>query len=74
MKCVKITLTSLLAAAGITHLKIVGRGNYARRMERDIRAVKRAIEIWQADPAGYKARMRAELYDGHCPGKCYYPG
>ena len=62
-----------LARAGITHLKIVGRGNHARRMERDIRAVKRAIEILQESENGYVERMKAELFAQGCPGRCYYP-
>lgn len=63
-----------LARAGITHLKIVGRGNHARWMKRDIRAVKRAIEIMQEGENGYEERMQAELFSQGCPGRCYYPG
>ncbi len=37
-----------LSQAGITHLKIVGRGNRPDRMVEDIRAMKRALEILDA--------------------------
>ena len=36
-----------LQKAGVTHLKLVGRGNYVDFMERDIRNLKRALEILQ---------------------------
>ena len=35
-----------LQRAGITHLKLVGRGNYVNYMENDIRNLKQALELW----------------------------
>lgn len=34
-----------LQKAGITHLKLVGRGNYVNYMENDIRNLKQALEL-----------------------------
>lgn len=34
-----------LGKAGVTHLKLVGRGNYTDYMERDIRNLRKALEI-----------------------------
>ena len=34
-----------LKKAGITHLKLVGRGNYVDYMEKDIRNLRKALEI-----------------------------
>ena len=49
-----------LACAGITHLKIVGRGNTAENMVKSIKTVKKAL----ADPASVDRE--------HCSGACYY--
>ena len=63
-----------LERAGVTHLKLVGRGNHPRRMIRDIKAMRRALEILQTRPEDYTAVMKAELFPEGCPGTCYYPG
>ena len=55
-----------LEQAGITHLKLVGRGNRADRMARDIRALREALKL--ADRATIKER----LFPNGCPGACYY--
>ena len=34
-----------LEKAGVTHLKLVGRGNYTDYMERDIKNLRKALEI-----------------------------
>ena len=55
-----------LEQAGITHLKLVGRGNRPERMARDIRALREALKL--ADRAAIKER----LFPNGCPGACYY--
>ena len=53
-----------LRNAGVTHLKLVGRGNLPSRMVRDIRLLRRALDD---DPA----EMRT-LFPNGCGGACYY--
>ena len=72
-----------LGKAGVTHLKLVGRGNYTDYMERDIRNLRKALEILKDVldmektgniPAGLKAeetyisQMKKELFGS--AGKC----
>ena len=57
-----------LRRAGITHLKVVGRGGHAAWLERDIRALRRALEARDATPE----ELRALLPEGRCSGRCYY--
>ena len=59
-----------LQSAGITHLKLVGRGNRPERMERDIRALRRALET--LDAPDYEQAMKAALFPEGCGGACYY--
>ncbi|MBD9155862.1 MAG: peptidase U32, partial [Lachnospiraceae bacterium] len=63
-----------LGQAGITHLKIVGRGNHPDRMVEDIRAMKRALEILDASKGRetYQKRMKQELFLSGCSKNCYY--
>ena len=65
-----------LGQAGITHLKLVGRGNYADCMERDIRAVCLALNILDdvRDAGAYRKEMKRRLFAGGCPKQCYYLG
>lgn len=63
-----------LREAGITHLKLVGRGNYADFMERDIRTLKRALAILEQSDSeeAYVQEMKREVFPGGCGGACYY--
>lgn len=63
-----------LQRAGITHLKLVGRGNYTDFMERDIRNLKRALALLEesGSEAGYKEKMKRELFPKGCSRNCYY--
>ena len=63
-----------LQRVGITHLKLVGRGNYTDFMERDIRNLKRALTLLEesSSEADYKERMKQELFPNGCSGNCYY--
>lgn len=58
-----------LAHAGVTHLKVVGRGAHIDLMERDIRLLRRALELGEASPE----TIRREILGGICSGSCYYP-
>lgn len=59
---------------GVTHLKLVGRGNYPDDMEQDINALRRALQLVDAcsDEAEYKMRMKLELFPHGCSQVCYY--
>ena len=59
---------------GITHLKLVGRGNYADYMERDICNLKRALTLLEesGSETDYREKMKRELFPKGCSGNCYY--
>ena len=63
-----------LSDAGITHLKLVGRGNYADFMERDIRNLRLALDILDTakSDAEYQKQMKTELFSNGCGHLCYY--
>lgn len=63
-----------LQKAGITHVKLVGRGNYVDFMERDIRNLKRALKILEESctEEQYQKRMKQTLFPCGCSGNCYY--
>ena len=63
-----------LKEAGVTHLKLVGRGNHTAYMEEDIRQMKRALALVDeiADLELYKHKIREELFSGKCSHNCYY--
>lgn len=49
---------------GITHLKLVGRGNYTDFMEKDIRQLRKALDILENSDseAQYQKKMKASLF------------
>ena len=61
---------------GITHLKLVGRGNHPEVMLRDIQALRTAVRLAEAAPTeeAYCAALRRELFPKGCSRHCYYPG
>lgn len=63
-----------LRDAGITHLKLVSRGNYTADTIEDIRRLKRALAILEksACEVDYKNQMRRELFPKGCSHNCYY--
>lgn len=63
-----------LKAAGITHLKLVGRGNYTDYMVKDIEQLKRAIKIEKETDSQkeYEERIVKELFSNGCSHVCYY--
>ena len=58
-----------LARAGVTHLKVVGRGGHAELIARDVRLLRRAAELGDV-PAEILMR---EIPGGVCSKNCYYP-
>lgn len=58
-----------LKAAGVTHLKVVGRGAQIEAMERDVRMLRRALECIDLP----EAEIRRAIFGGSCSGNCYYP-
>ena len=62
-----------LSDAGITQLKLVGRGNYTDFMERDIRNLRRTLEILEdsSTEEEYIRAMKAELFPNGCSHMCY---
>ena len=63
-----------LQNAGITHLKLVGRGNYTESMLRDIQQVRRAISIMHESEGEreYLKQMKQLLFPMGCSKICYY--
>lgn len=58
-----------LRRAGVTQLKVVGRGSHIEWIERDVRMLRRALQMDGASPE----ELRRELLQGRCSGACYYP-
>ena len=63
-----------LRDAGITHLKLVGRGNYSDFMERDIQNLRQALAILEDSGTEEKfiRRMRQQIFPQGCANQCYY--
>lgn len=63
-----------LSAAGITHLKLVGRGNHTDCMVRDIRSLRLALDLLEEsqDAVSYRTKMKSRLFVNDCPHSCYY--
>lgn len=63
-----------LREAGITHLKLVGRGNYTDFMEWDIRNLRKALEILECSDSEdhYRKKMKQILFPTGCSRNCYY--
>lgn len=63
-----------LQNAGVTHLKVVGRGNFINFMEQDVQNLKKAISMLDdtKDSGVYEKRVKDQLFHGKCSGECYY--
>ncbi len=63
-----------LREIGITHLKLVGRGNYTDYMEQDIRMLRQALTLLEASTSekDFQQNMRANLFPYGCSSHCYY--
>lgn len=59
---------------GITLLKLVGRGNYTDFMEKDIRQLRKALDILEKsdNELQYQREMKASLFPDGCSQNCYY--
>ncbi len=59
---------------GMTHVKLVSRGNYAQDTIRDIKALKLAIQIAEAAESAeaYKKGMKKQIFPKDCSHACYY--
>lgn len=60
--------------AGITHLKLVGRGNHPAFMEADIKQMRKAIQLVEETGSvpEYKKKIKETLFEEKCSGVCYY--
>ena len=63
-----------LKQAGITHLKLVGRGNYVDHMEKDIRNLRKALKILDAaeNEREFKCTLKRIVFPAGCSERCYY--
>ena len=63
-----------LKQAGITHLKLVGRGNYVDHMEKDIRNLRTALDILEMaeNEEKFQCTIKRTMFPNGCSGKCYY--
>ena len=63
-----------LRDAGITHIKLVSRGNYTADTIEDIRQLKNALNILEKSTCekDYKKQMKSRLFANDCSHNCYY--
>lgn len=63
-----------LKAAGVTHLKVVGRGNYIDIMEKDVMNLKKAINMMDNinSEIKFQENIKDKIIKGKCSGECYY--
>ena len=63
-----------LREIGITHLKLVGRGNYTDYMEQDIRILRQALTLLEQSTSeeDFKDTLRRTLFSYKCSKICYY--
>lgn len=64
----------VLQKAGITHVKLVGRGNHVDSMEQDIRNLRKALEILEGAESeeSFRRQMKQKLFSNGCSRNCYY--
>lgn len=63
-----------LKEAGVTHLKVVGRGNSIDFMERDVKELRTALDILEKiSNENYEEEMKNKLFKNKkCSRNCYY--
>ena len=63
-----------LQKAGITHLKLVGRGNHSEDMKADIQNLHKSLTILKTagSEAEYCRQMKQQIFPGGCSRQCYY--
>ncbi|AGF58536.1 collagenase-like PrtC family protease [Clostridium saccharoperbutylacetonicum] len=60
--------------AGVTHLKVVGRGNSVDNMKRDVEDLRKALSILEdlEECEAFEEKMKDKLFCNKCSGSCYY--
>lgn len=63
-----------LEIAGVTHLKVVGRGNFIENIEADVRSLRKAVDLIDKinDYKEYENTVNDRLFNGKCSENCYY--
>ena len=63
-----------LQKAGITHLKLVGRGNHSEDMKADIQNLHKSLTILKTagSEAEYCRQMKQQIFPAGCSRQCYY--
>ena len=63
-----------LKDAGVTHLKVVGRGKYIDYMEEDIKKLNIAIDMINdnKEEKSYENSVENIIFNSKCSGNCYY--
>ena len=63
-----------LQKAGITHLKLVGRGNHSEDMKADIQNLHKSLTILKTagSEAEYCRQMKQQIFPGGCSRQCCY--
>lgn len=63
-----------LKNAGVTHLKVVGRGSSLENMVKDIETLKKALELLSDEKyvENFEANIKEELFKNKCSKDCYY--
>lgn len=69
-----------LKDAGVTHLKVVGRGNSIDNMEKDVHELRRTLDILKrteneklsGSNISFEQKINDEIFAGKCSKECYY--
>ena len=63
-----------LQEAGITHLKLVGRGNHSEDMKADIQNLHKSMTTLKTagSEAEYCRQMKQQIFPNGCSSQCYY--
>lgn len=63
-----------LRKAGITHLKLVGRGNYVDHMKKDIQNLRKVLDILETaeNEDEFQYTIKRTVFPHGCNGRCYY--
>lgn len=59
---------------GVTHLKVVGRGNFIDNMEKDVSNLRKAINMINEcnDNLSFEKKIKKDFFNENCSGECYY--
>ena len=59
-----------LKEIGVTHLKVVGRGNSVENMVKDIKGLKEALRL--TNNGDFENIVKEKIFKGRCSKECYY--